>query len=324
MNTFRSPAPTSALLNFGNSRSNAGMNFIGNTMNGAVNAVNSVGDATIRAANSVANAANAAANSVANIMPNAPRFNVANTNTSSKGFRGPTLSQIVLIIFFIVTVILLGVFWYPIQNGFKVLYEKVRVAFGAQPTPSYEESSSPPVTATPEAPQDDTVKESKIVEKILPGRQEVFNISKNSYTYYDAEPLCKAMGAELATYEQVKEAYAKGADWCNYGWTKGQMAVYPTQQSTYESLQQGPEAERGSCGRVGLNGGFFDNPELRFGVNCFGVKPPQKDHDATVITSGEGAPLSPGMLEFDKKVNKYRGDASSIGVLPWNKTTWSN
>ena len=64
MNTFRSPAPTSALLNFGNSRSNAGMNFVGNTVNGAVNAVNSVGDATIRAANSVANAANAAVKTV--------------------------------------------------------------------------------------------------------------------------------------------------------------------------------------------------------------------------------------------------------------------
>jgi hypothetical protein len=329
MNTFRSPAPTSALLNFGNSRSNAGMNFIGNTMNGAVNAVNSVGDATISAVNSVANAANSAVNSVANIIPNAPKFNVpnfnvANTNSGAKGFKGPSTSQIVLIVFFIVVVTLLGVFWHQVQSGFIALYDKVRAAFGAQPTPPYEEPSSPPVTATPEAPQDDTTKESNMVEKILPGRQEVFNISKNSYTYYDAEPLCKAIGAELATYEQVKEAYAKGADWCNYGWTKGQMAVYPTQQSTYESLQQGPEAERGSCGRTGLNGGFFDNPELRFGVNCYGVKPPQKDHDATVITSGEGAPLSPGMLEFDKKVNKYRGDASSIGVLPWNKTTWSN
>jgi hypothetical protein len=30
------------------------------------------------------------------------------------------------------------------------------------------------------------------------------------------------------------------------------------------------------------------------------------------------------MLEFDKKVNKYRGDASSIAILPFNKTAWSN
>jgi hypothetical protein len=297
-------------------------------VNGAVNAVNSVGNATIKAANSVANAANSAVNSVANILPNTskfnvPGFNVANSNSGSKGIKGPSVAQIVLILFFIVTVVLLGVFWRQVQAGFGVLYDKVRTAFGAQPTPLREEPSSPPVTAAPEAPQDDTVKGSKMVEKILPGRQEVFNISKNSYTYYDAEPLCKAMGAELATYEQVKEAYAKGADWCNYGWVKGQMAVYPTQQSTYETLQQGPEAERGSCGKPGLNGGFFDNPELRFGVTCYGVKPPQKDHDATAIASGEGAPLSPGMLEFDKKVNKYRGEASSIAILPWNKTTWS-
>ena len=329
MNTFRSPAPTSSLLNFGNSRANAGMNFVGNTYNGAVRAVNSVGDATINAVNSVANAANSAVNSVANIMPNAPKlnlpsFNAANSNSGAKGFKGPSMAQIVIILFFIITVVLLGVFWRQVQAGFIALYDKTRAAFGAQPTPPSMEPSSPPVTAVPEAPQNDTIKESKIVEKILPGRQEVFNISKNSYTYYDAEPLCKAMGAELATYEQVKEAYAKGADWCNYGWSKGQMAVYPTQQSTYENLQQGPEAERGSCGKPGLNGGFFDNPELRFGVNCYGVKPPQKDHDATAITSGEGAPLSPGMLEFDKKVNKYRGDASSIAILPFNKTAWSS
>lgn len=320
MNTFRSPAPTSAMLNFGNSRSNIGMNVIGNTVS---NAVNSVTNAANTAVNSVVNAANTAVNSVANTIPRM-NMNILPANNSAKGFKGPSTSQIVLIIFFIVVVTLLGVFWRQVQAGFITLYDKTRAAFGAQPTPPQQEPSSPPVTALPEAPQNDTVKESKMVEKILPGRQEVFNISKNSYTYYDAEPLCKALGAELATYEQVKEAYAKGADWCNYGWTKGQMAVYPTQQSTYESLQQGPEAERGSCGKPGLNGGFFDNPELRFGVNCYGVKPPQKDHDATVITSGEGAPLSPGMLEFDKKVNKYRGEASAIAILPWSKTTWSS
>lgn len=140
MNTFRSPAPTSALLNFGNSRSNAGMNFVGNTVNGAVRAVNSVGDATINAVNSVANAANSAANSVANIIPNAPKFNVpgfnvANTNSSAKSFKGPSMAQIVLILFFIITVVLLGVFWRQVQAGFIALYDKTRTAFGAQSTP---------------------------------------------------------------------------------------------------------------------------------------------------------------------------------------------
>jgi hypothetical protein len=121
----------------------------------------------------------------------------------------------------------------------------------------------------------------------------------------------------------VKEAYGKGADWCNYGWVKGQMAVYPTQTDTWEQLQTGPEDQRDACGRPGVNGGFFDNPELRFGVNCYGMKPDQKDHDITSITSGEGAPLSPGGLEFEKKISQYRGDANHIAVLPFSKSAWS-
>jgi hypothetical protein len=102
------------------------------------------------------------------------------------------------------------------------------------------------------------------------------------------------------------------------------MAVYPTQKDTWEQLQNGDPDQRDACGRPGLNGGFFDNPELRFGVNCYGVKPDQKDHDATVMTKGEGAPLSPGELEFQKKVSQYRGEANSIGILPFNKNTWSS
>ena len=180
------------------------------------------------------------------------------------------------------------------------------------------------VTKQPEAPQHEGSEEKKIVEKILPGRQQVFNINKNTYTYYDAEPLCKALGSELATYEQVKQAYADGADWCNYGWVKGQMAVYPTQTDTWQQLQNGDEAQRNACGQPGVNGGFFDNPELRFGVNCYGIKPAQNEHDATIITSGDGAPLTPGELEFEKKVSKYRGDANSIGILPFNKNQWSD
>ena len=102
------------------------------------------------------------------------------------------------------------------------------------------------------------------------------------------------------------------------------MAVYPTQQETWEQLQNGSEDQRDACGRPGLNGGFFDNPELQFGVNCYGSRPPQKDHDVTDVTSGQGTPLSVGGLDFEKKIAKYRGEASSMGILPWNKKTWSS
>jgi len=162
-----------------------------------------------------------------------------------------------------------------------------------------------------------------IVDKILPGGgNEVFNISSNKYTYYDAEPLCKALGAELATYDQVKDAWNKGADWCNYGWVKGQMAVYPTSEDTYKKIQASPEDQRMSCGNPGVNGGYFDNPEMRFGVTCVGQKPAQKKHDESEIA--KGAPLSPDALAFDKKVNKFKSEADHIGINPFNTNKWTS
>jgi hypothetical protein len=162
-----------------------------------------------------------------------------------------------------------------------------------------------------------------VMEKILPGgKPEVFNVSSNKYTYYDAEPLCKALGAELATYEQVKEAWSKGADWCNYGWVKGQLAVYPTSDETYQKLQSGPEEQRMACGRPGMNGGYFDNPEMRFGVTCVGKKPPQSKSD--VLAAAAGAPLSPDALAYDKKVSQFKAEADSMALLPFNSKGWNS
>ena len=164
---------------------------------------------------------------------------------------------------------------------------------------------------------------SRIMEKVLPspGNSQVFTVNSNKYTYYDAEPLCKALGAELATYDQVKEAWAKGADWCNYGWVKGQQALFPTQEETYKKLELGPEDQRLTCGKPGVNGGFFDNPELRFGVSCYGPKPAQSEHDA--IEQSAGIPMSPDALEYDKKVAQFKSETGSIGILPFNTKTWS-
>jgi hypothetical protein len=140
-----------------------------------------------------------------------------------------------------------------------------------------------------------------IIDKVLPeGNPEVFNVSENDYTFYDAEPLCRALGAELATYDQVKEAWSKGADWCNYGWVKGQAAVYPIQEETYNKIQSGPDEEKNSCGSVGLNGGYFENPELKFGVNCYGVKPPQSENDQELLMKQGKIPRSVAALKIDQ------------------------
>lgn len=163
------------------------------------------------------------------------------------------------------------------------------------------------------------------IEKEVFGKSgNVFNVSRNIYKYEDAAPLCKAMGAELATYDQVLEAYKKGADWCNYGWVKGQMAVFPTQENTWQKLQKGPPAYRFSCGKPGVNGGYFDNPELTFGVNCFGKRPEQDESDDLQNSPEFSMPPTAEQLEFDKKVQKYREGLGNLTVLPFSRGKWSD
>jgi hypothetical protein len=192
--------------------------------------------------------------------------------------------------------------------------------------PSVEET---PVLAPPTPPQDQTRVETSplvqsIFDRLVPIEQkEVFNISKNEYNYYDAEPLCRALGAELATYDQVKQAWSKGADWCNYGWVKGQAAVYPTQEETWKKIQSGPDENKNSCGVPGLNGGYFDNPEMRFGVNCYGNKPPQSENDQELLMKRGKIPLSVPSLEVDRKTQEFKKNLDEVGVLPFNEGKWS-
>jgi len=99
----------------------------------------------------------------------------------------------------------------------------------------------------------------------LIGKKEVFNISNQKYTYEQAKCKCKAYGGELASYNQIVKAYNKGAEWCNYGWSKGQKAYYPTQACPHKR-------KKDHCGKPGINGGNFP-AEMKFGVNCYGIKP---------------------------------------------------
>lgn len=269
----------------------------------------------------------------------------ANTNVKANSFSftntaTPTTNSVMgwvpalgifasLVVLFI---ILLTFFGNEITDGYTAILNSIKGALGfeREPPPPPPSSGTGPgheVTEPSIPPQDETVPEKEaskpLIEKILPsgGSSEVFNVSKNTFNYYDAEPLCKALGAELATYEQVKSAWEKGADWCNYGWVKGQTAVYPTQKETWTKLQAGPEDQRGSCGVPGLNGGFFDNPEMRFGVNCYGPKPEQSQHDATDVATG--IPMSPEALEINRKVAEFKTEAPSLGIMPFNTNKWS-
>jgi hypothetical protein len=264
-----------------------------------------------------------------------PKNSATNTNTransNSFGMTG-------VIIFFVAVLAIVGVMYYfksQISDTWNNAKEMISGYFNPTATPAQGANVPPPSNASAEGPgpqghtevtnasvnDNSPTPPSSIMDKILPG-SEVFNVSSNRYTYYDAEPLCKALGAELATYDQVKAAWSKGADWCNYGWVKGQMAIYPTSEETYQKLQGGPEDQRQACGRPGMNGGYFDNPEMRFGVTCVGNKPPQNKHDEADVA--KGAPLSPDALAFDKKVSQFKSQADHIGILPFNPNKWSS
>ena len=105
---------------------------------------------------------------------------------------------------------------------------------------------------------------------------EVYHIRDNVFTYDEAKSVCDAYDAKLATIEQMIDSVNNGANWCNYGWSEGQMALFPIQKDFWGKLQQTP-LRKYECGVPGLNGGYFKNSGYKFGANCYGVKPDQKD-----------------------------------------------
>jgi hypothetical protein len=272
--------------------------------------------------NTVTNAANNISNNMANVFKNVapndvvePITNSVNAtieNTPMPFISIPVIISLgILIVLFIVIVI----FREQIAHGLELLWQKLRELFGLTKAAV----QGPPPEFVPES----QFFEQGAIEKVLPGRKEVFNVAQNKYTYSDAEPLCKAFGAELATYDQVKDSWNKGADWCNYGWVKGQAAVFPTQESTFDKLQNGPDNQKMACGVPGINGGYFDNPEMRFGVNCYGTKPSENEADSKAIMAQNGD-LTPEALQFDREVLKYKSEMGQIPINPFKPGTWSS
>jgi len=145
-----------------------------------------------------------------------------------------------------------------------------------------------------------------------PTLNEVFYISDNTFTYEQAPLVCKAYGAEIASYSQVEQAYNAGAEWCGYGWSDGGIALFPTQQATWEKMQKDTDpAKRIKCGRPGVNGGYFE-PKTKFGVNCYGTRP--KKPTGTV-------PSTDPMM--DKLMAILKKNLSSFVVQPFNSKMWA-
>jgi hypothetical protein len=174
-----------------------------------------------------------------------------------------------------------------------------------------------------EKKKEEPTKEKKQEEPVA--TDEVFNISNNLYTYDDAQAICSSYGARLATYDEIEGAYNKGAEWCNYGWSDGQMIFFPTQKSTWDKLQKTAN-HKNDCGRPGVNGGYIGNPYVKFGVNCYGKKPTASDTDLARMNALKNTPYpkTPKDLLLEGKVNFWKENASKmLNVNSFNKDKWS-
>jgi Extracellular link domain len=143
-----------------------------------------------------------------------------------------------------------------------------------------------------------------------PPPKEVYNVSNNLYTYEEAQAICDTYGARLATYDDIEKSYNDGGEWCNYGWSEGQMALFPTQKNTWNKLQL-TKTHKNDCGRPGINGGYMANPYIKFGVNCYGVKPTPgpNDHKGELTFDDPSDKNSADTLDMDNvKINSFNYD----------------
>ena len=153
-------------------------------------------------------------------------------------------------------------------------------------------------------------------------KKQVFHIPGNKYNYENATALCKAYGSRLATYNEIETAYKNGAEWCSYGWSDRQLALFPTQKKTWNYLQT-VEGHENDCGRAGINGGYIANENVRFGANCYGYKPKITDDEKEIM---ETKPLYPKTMEDVREENRvefWRRRIPEILVAPFNNNVWS-
>jgi len=153
--------------------------------------------------------------------------------------------------------------------------------------------------------------------------KEVYHIPGSRFTYHDAKAVCNAFDADLATYEQLKDAQKEGASWCSYGWTEDQLALYPTSQNSWEKLQNDKE-HKYDCGFPGINGNYIPNSYLKLGANCYGVKPKLSDIDieALEMNTSQKVIKNPKELIFEERVKYWKNRIGNILISPFNNDNW--
>lgn len=219
-------------------------------------------------------------------------------------------------------------------NGFKYFFDISILNFFSdekKDTTEEEKKDSTEDENINETPINDSNTENHETTDLVDNNNEVFNISNNKYTYKEAEAVCRIFDSELASYDQIENAYNNGGEWCNYGWSKDQLALFPTQKKTWDKIQEksimNNEKNHGNdCGRPGINGGHIANPYVKFGVNCYGKKPPASDSDLTQMKSNNDYlyPKTKKDKELEKKIKEWSTDKEKhLKLNSFSKDKWS-
>ena len=153
--------------------------------------------------------------------------------------------------------------------------------------------------------------------------KEVFHVPGSRFTYNDANAICKSMNSDLASYEQLQNAHKNGANWCSYGWSQEQLALYPTSQNKFNELSENDKTKY-DCGFVGVNGMYVNNPYMKFGANCYGVKPKKSDLELKHSEVSDYKPKSAKEVIFDNRVEYWKRRLGNVLVAPFNKDKWYN
>jgi hypothetical protein len=235
------------------------------------------------------------------------------TTTNSNGSTSGGKSHIIIIIIIVAIVLVVSFIYRKYEET--TIIASIKSLFTKKPQVNVTASKTPPLPMSQQSNKNPEVPEIKLYK-------EVFNIPGNNYTYSQAKSICSAYDATLATYDELEEAYGKGAEWCNYGWSEGQMALFPTQKKTYSTLQtiKGHEHD---CGRPGINGGYMANPNVRYGVNCYGHKPKRTAIEKELMENTAPYPLTKEDMLMEKQVDYWKGQLPNIIVSPFNNNRWS-
>ena len=134
--------------------------------------------------------------------------------------------------------------------------------------------------------------------------KEAYHIPGNNFTYNDAKAVCKAFDGDIATFNQLRDAQKKGASWCSYGWSNDKLALYPTSEYDWKKLQETSD-KKYSCGLPGINGSYLDNPYVKLGANCYGVKPYKSKLESDVLTDDYNIPKSEKEKLFNERVKYF-------------------